>query len=313
MFQHIFVPLDGSARAERALPVAARLARANHATVTLLQVVSPPSEFMKGVGEIVLPVLLDEAELAARAYLERVAQSGALEEIATTIKVVIGHPAQAILSTTHADHADLVVMCSHGETDSTQWSIGSIAQKVARHASSPVLLLHEDSLLLTEQAADFTGPVRVLVPLDGSEYAEVALMHASKLAAALSTPATGKLHLTRMVSPQQRTGSSIDEEVEKSWQYLNLVIKRLQQEQQDTGGSPNIHMSCSVMTVDDTASGIIQAARMKGEGESVREGEGTHVIALMSHGHGGPQFWALGSTAERVLQVARQPLLIVRQ
>jgi len=69
MFQHIFVPLDGSARAERALPVAARLARANHATVTLLQVVSPPSEFMKGVGEIVLPVLLDEAELAARAYL----------------------------------------------------------------------------------------------------------------------------------------------------------------------------------------------------------------------------------------------------
>jgi len=309
MFQHVFVPLDGSVRAEQALPVAARLARATHATITLLQVVSPPSEFIKGVGEIVLPVLLDEDELAARAYLERVAQTSMLEEIATTIKIVIGHPAQQILSAAYADHADLLVMCSHGETDPTQWSVGSIAQKVARHASSPVLLLHEDGLLLAELA----GQVRVLVPLDGSEYAEVALRHASVLASVLSAPAAGELHLTRMVSPQLRKGSSADEEVEKSWQYLNLVIKRLQQQaQQEAGGPPNVHMSCSVMTVDDAASGIIQAARMKGEREPARADEGTHVIALTPYGHGGPQFWALGSTAERVLQAARQPLLIVR-
>jgi len=308
MFQHIFVPLDGSARAEQALPVAARLARANHATVTLLQVIRPPrSEFMKGVGEIVLPVLLDEAELAARTYLERVVQSGALEGIPITIKVVIGHPAQAILSAAQADHADLLVMCSHGETDYTQWSVGSVAQKVVRHASLPVLLLHEDSLLLSEQAAD--APIRVMVPLDGSEYAETALIHASKLATALSAPAAGKLHLTRMVSSPQRKGSRADEEVEKSWQYLNLVIKRFQQ---DTAGAPNVQMSCSVITVDDAASGIVQAASTKGEKEARREGEDIHVIALTSHGHGGPQLWALGSTAERVLQAARHPLLIVR-
>jgi nucleotide-binding universal stress UspA family protein len=312
MFQHIFVPLDGSARSEQALPVAVHLAHTTHATVTLLHVISPPSEFMKRVGEIVLPALLDEDELAARTYLERVAQTSAFEEIPTTIKVVVGHPAQEILSAAHADRADLLVMCSHGESDPTQWSIGSIAQKVARHASSPVLLLHEGSLLLTKQASAPAGPVRVLVPLDGSEHAEGALMHASKLAAALSAPAAGELHLTRMVSSQQQKGSSADEE-ERSRQYLNLAIKRLQQQmQQEAEESPNVHMSCSVMTVDDAASGIMQAARMKGEREPASADEGTHVIALTPYGHGGPQFWALGSTAERVLQAARHPLLIVR-
>ena len=40
MFQHIVVPLDGSPRAERALPVAARIARASGGSILLLQVVS---------------------------------------------------------------------------------------------------------------------------------------------------------------------------------------------------------------------------------------------------------------------------------
>ena len=45
MFRNILVPLDGSSRAERALPVAARLAQASGGTVVLLSVVSPSSEF----------------------------------------------------------------------------------------------------------------------------------------------------------------------------------------------------------------------------------------------------------------------------
>src|SRR5579859_7886173 len=41
MFQRILVPLDGSERAERAIPVAARIARASCGTVVFLQVVPP--------------------------------------------------------------------------------------------------------------------------------------------------------------------------------------------------------------------------------------------------------------------------------
>jgi nucleotide-binding universal stress UspA family protein len=46
MFKRILVPLDGSAHAERALPVAARLADASGGTVVLLQVVSPVTDFV---------------------------------------------------------------------------------------------------------------------------------------------------------------------------------------------------------------------------------------------------------------------------
>lgn len=44
MFQRILVPLDGSKRAESALPVAARIARSTGAKLLLLRVVPPPTE-----------------------------------------------------------------------------------------------------------------------------------------------------------------------------------------------------------------------------------------------------------------------------
>jgi nucleotide-binding universal stress UspA family protein len=42
MSQRILVPLDGSVRAEYALPIAARIARASGGSLHLLEVVSPP-------------------------------------------------------------------------------------------------------------------------------------------------------------------------------------------------------------------------------------------------------------------------------
>ena len=168
MFKQILVPLDGSARAEQALPVAARLARATNGTVTLVQAVSPPSEFMVSVGTIVLPEILDEEEPVAKEYLEGVAKTSSLEGIRTATKVVTGNPAPAIIAEAIADNVDLVVMCSHGYTGAMRWSMGSIAEKVAHHAPSPVFILHEDCVLLTKAGGAPHGSVRVLVPLDGS-------------------------------------------------------------------------------------------------------------------------------------------------
>ena len=50
MFQHILVPLDGSPRAERALPIAARIARTSGGSILLLQVVSPHLDFIGGLA-----------------------------------------------------------------------------------------------------------------------------------------------------------------------------------------------------------------------------------------------------------------------
>src|ERR1051326_4172293 len=45
MFERIFVPLDGTEHAERALPVAARIARATGGTLVLVSVVLPVIEY----------------------------------------------------------------------------------------------------------------------------------------------------------------------------------------------------------------------------------------------------------------------------
>jgi nucleotide-binding universal stress UspA family protein len=93
-----------------------------------------------------------------------------------------------------------------------------------------------------------------------------------------------------------------------------MVAQRLQQGLTESGMSLDLPtITWSVTVADDAASGIIQAAVSSGKGEEAGQGEGCQVIAMATHGLGGPQLWAMGSTTERVLQEARQPLLIVRR
>lgn len=311
MLQDILVPLDGSSRAERVLPVAARLAQVTAGTVSLLQAVWPPSVYMASVGEIVLPDILDETVPAAKVYLENIAKKSSLEGIRTETQVMIGHPAEAIIAAVNADNTDLVVMCSHGYTGEMRWSMGSIAEKVARHVPAPVFILYEDCALLTETEVIPHGSVRILVPLDGSQHAEVAIAKAALLTTALSAPAQGELHLTRVVSSRNRDVSSIDEELERTGHYLRTVVERMQHHLlSDEGVSPDLALTWSITMADDVASGIMQAAERSGRGE---DAVGCQVIAMAAHGRGAQQLWSIGSTTERVLQAARQPLLIVHR
>lgn len=313
MFKQILVPLDGSARAEQALPIAARIARAANGTVILLQAVYPLTEFMEAVGAIVLPEILDEKESVAKGYLEDLARTSDLEGIRTATQVVtwLGHPAQAIIAEAIANNVDLIVLCSHGYTGAMRWSMGSVAEKVARHAPSPVLIVQEGRALPSEAELGARGSVRVLVPLDGSEHAETSIVPAALLAWALSAPAQGELHLTRVVSPET---SHFHEEVERTQQYLSSVVERWQAHPlTDTGVLLDMPMTWSVTIDEDPASGIIQAAEHAGKGEHAGRDESYQIIAMATHGLDGPQLWAMGSTTERVLQMARQPLLIVRE
>src|SRR5436309_505495 len=75
MFERIVVPLDGSPRAEQALPVAARIARASGGSIHVLQVVSPPIDYSGGMAPA--PLMTEqsvEIEMAAStSYLNTVA------------------------------------------------------------------------------------------------------------------------------------------------------------------------------------------------------------------------------------------------
>jgi nucleotide-binding universal stress UspA family protein len=264
---------------------------------------------MASVGEIVLPDVLDETLPAAKIYLENVAKDSSLVNVCTETQAVIGHPAEAIMAAVKADNTDLVVMCSHGYTGEMRWSMGSIAEKVARHVSSPIFILYEYSTLLNESADFSRRPLRILVPLDGSQHAEAVLPKAATLATTLAAPAHGELHLTRVVPSRGKEKSSLDEELERTGHYLRTVIKHMRRHVLSAvGASPEVALSWSITMAEDAASGIIQAAE---EGKRRGDDAGCQVIAMTAHGQGGLQLWSLGNTTERVLQAARKPLFIV--
>src|SRR5579863_7010269 len=130
MFQHILVPLDGSKRAERALPVAARIARASHGSVTLLRVVEVPMVYWPSyvLDSTMVETVMDTTLAAAKNYLTSVAQIPELAEVTTEQVVLLGSAASAILAVARSSHADLIVLCSHGYTGMTRWVMGSVAE-----------------------------------------------------------------------------------------------------------------------------------------------------------------------------------------
>ncbi len=74
MFQRIVVPLDGSARAEQAVPVAARIARGTGGQVLLLEVVNTPTDYSGGVIPVATEVLEEQVEAEvpiAQEYLKK--------------------------------------------------------------------------------------------------------------------------------------------------------------------------------------------------------------------------------------------------
>jgi nucleotide-binding universal stress UspA family protein len=307
MLQRILVPLDGSARAEYALPVAARLAHATGGTLILLQVYQVmPSEF----------VLSDyTAEAAsATAYLAQVAARPDLAGITVERITLAGAVARTILDAVLEHQADTLVLCSHGRSGPTRWALGSVAEKVARHAPIPVLVLRKPHDVFLGQRTGTGHQLRALVALDGSSFAEAALAPAAQMILALVAPEPGALHLVQVVRPsaniedrpyeQDTLLESADrlqeQALREAHDYLRAVAERVRTG--DLAGR-KLQVTWSVAVAEDVAATLVQLAE---------EREDTVLIALASHGRGGLQRWALGSVAERVLESTRIALLIVR-
>jgi nucleotide-binding universal stress UspA family protein len=316
MFKRIVVPLDGSLRAERALPVASRLARAGSGEVTLTRIVTGP--VLPGRDAVPFPtaeaILAGERETAIR-YLKDVSQRPELADVATRIAVSeAAAVAPALLEVIRSSQADLVVICSHGRSGFQRWSLGAVAQKVARQASIPTLVLRSDGPALSES---HTG-ASALVPLDGSPESEATLEPVARLLAALAAPGRRAAHLLYVVpmedADDEAPGArlSLRQEAET---YLRNVAARFTTEPL---AGHSIAITWSVVFDPDVAATIIAAAEGNdGAGSRLAQAsaprDGTYdVIAMASHGRSGFQLWALGSVTERVLHASALPLLIVR-
>ncbi len=321
MFKRILVPLDGSPRAESALAVAARVARASDGTIVLLQVVSIPATYTPYIygpdmaqSPMYAQELIDIEQLNAEKYLAEIAKSDTLAGIKVEKTVIPGTAGMIILDTASGEHIDLIVMCSHGETGFKRWALGSVAQHVSRHSSVPVLVLREDGTAPTSAFPDRLRPLRsiiALVALDGSKMAEATLEPAAYLVAALAAPSQGMLLLSTVVNWQPARNKFEKEEhmLDEARRYLIGIAERLQ------GGELaklNLAIEWSIEESKDVADALIKAAERGTSTESSHEFTGCDLIAIATHGRGGMQRLVMGSVTERVLGATKLPMLIVR-
>lgn len=322
MFKRILVPLDGSIRAERAIPVAARIARNTGGSITLVRVVSTSIEYWPYLapGPTLAQTAIDGDLEEASKYLAGIAALPDLHDLATETMVLFGPTASTILSVAYSQNADVIVMCSHGYTGATRWIMGSVAEKVAHHSAVPVFIIREGGPLPIGSSPEAIHPFRALVPLDGSARANAVIEPAAYLVSALAAPAQGALHLLRVVKPLPKglVGRDIPESekeqgLQKAKEHLSSTLEQIREGHiASPVGTLNLAMTWSVAVDEDVAHAIVRVAE---NGEDV-EGAGTFggcdVVVMTTHGQGGLQHWVIGSITERVLNATKLPLLIVR-
>ena len=145
-FKNILVPTDLSETSLRAIRRAVELARSSGGTITLLHVGILPYVYSTDMGfaQPVGPLFVQASEQAAREQrhnLERTARQEIPETISHRVVVREGYPPQEILDQVTAGQHDLIVMGTHGRTGLKRALLGSVAERVIRESTVPVLVV----------------------------------------------------------------------------------------------------------------------------------------------------------------------------
>lgn len=147
MYQHILVPLDGSALAEQVLPHAQALAHLDAPTrLTLLRAVPPIYATTVEFGGVYAGATspIDEmatAEHNARTYLEDIATVLRTEGFHVDTEVSRLTAAEAIVDFAEHHKVDLITIATHGRSGIGRWVFGSVTQKVMQVSPVPVLVI----------------------------------------------------------------------------------------------------------------------------------------------------------------------------
>jgi nucleotide-binding universal stress UspA family protein len=275
MLSKLLVPLDGMPQAA----VAVRLAH------TLAQLTR---------GQIVL-VRISKDELGtadALAYLTQVADELRADGTAVQVQVEHGDTATQIERVAQAQHADVIVMATHGRSGVGRTVLGSVAERLVTRGSLPVVLVRPGAHPLGRLQT-------LLVPLDGSPGAGIAL----GMAVALARASGAQLTLTEVVEPIPRY-AYVDNYVDPAWdeearQAAEVYVQALAARLRRAGVQADGHAILGANVAEQLVS---KADRVEAD-----------LVVMSTHAHRGVARALLGSVADAVVRTGNCPVLLIHQ
>ena len=279
MFERILLPLDGSTLGEAILPRIAHILRREDSELLLLRVAQLQTV---PVGHQVTPPALPDPVMDAHAYLAKIEDRFSSQGARVRSIVDVGAPATRILDVARREDVTLIAMATHGHTGIARWVFGSVAEKVLRACAVPLLLLRSFQEGGSPAPSEPLAFDRVLVPIANFhlrilDYVREFAIHFGSKVTLMHVFEPGE---DRMAQDQART-------------EIRLVQKDL-----ESAGIPTDIRERQ----GDPAVEILECARDERAG----------IIAMTTHGRGGPSRWAVGSVSEKVLRAATVPMLVVR-
>ena len=182
-FETILCPVNFSELSAHALRHAVQMASCGHSRVIAAYAnwFEAPPYFTEGrVVELhrQFQESFAEAERSLKAFVESTLgdSAGPVET-----RVAEGLPADAIRELARSNHADLIVMGTHGRTGLNRWTLGSVTERVLHESQVP---------LLTVRSAPQKPVGRILCAIDGTEVSRHAFRIAAQLGACFAAEVT---------------------------------------------------------------------------------------------------------------------------
>ena len=133
----ILVPVDFSEHSRKTVVQAVAIAQQFHSEITLVHVVEPivyPTDWM-------FPLMTSDTREDRRFLETKLKALAAKHDVKVNVVITVGRAWQEIVNIAKKSKATLIVTGTHGLSGVKHALLGSVAEKVVRHAPCPVLVL----------------------------------------------------------------------------------------------------------------------------------------------------------------------------
>jgi nucleotide-binding universal stress UspA family protein len=271
LFKRILIPLDGSEAAEAVIPYAEEMAKRMGSSITLFHACDQSHKQSHKMHKLYMEKLAEIID-------QNINKSG--KHAAISVEQRMGEFATTLYDYIENNEISLVIMVEHGFTSS---KTRSIADDVARLAKCPTMLVRHE-----RQPEDGRGVIRrILIPLDGTPYAQQILSLSRQLAEKFGADVV----LFSAVKSAGRSPSDVENQKIEASKYLEGVAATLH----------GLKVTTKIAETNDFAAAIDEAA-FQSKSDMVTMVTNSRVTE-----------WAENSISRKILNTGATSLLIVHR